>query len=46
MENTSAKDGTDSHSTTSLKIPSFCLTRHRTTKKKMGGDVTILEAGT
>jgi hypothetical protein len=46
MENTSSKDRTDSHSTTSLQIPSFWYTSHRKTKKKTEGDVTILEAGT
>jgi hypothetical protein len=46
MENTSAKDGTDVHSTTSLQIPSFWKTIHRKTKKKVEGDVTIFEAGT
>jgi hypothetical protein len=46
MENTFAKDGTDSHSTTSLQIPSFWKTRHGKTKKKVEGDVTILKAGT
>jgi hypothetical protein len=46
MENTSAKDGTDSHSTTSKQIPSFWYSRHRKTKKKVEGDATILEAGT
>jgi hypothetical protein len=45
MENTSAKDITDSYPNTSLQIPSFSWTRHGKTKK-LGGDVEILEAGT
>jgi hypothetical protein len=46
MEHALAKNGRDSHYTSSLQTLSIWLTRHRKTVKKVEGNIKILVVGT